>query len=266
MRSYYVLFILAALFFSSLQAQQEQYHWRIGLHSGIISYQGDLSNQLVDANPALINLFDNLDYLTNGLSAEKSLSPGWGMRMMYTKGQFIVNDRHTDWDGKLKLDYEHLDRALNAKTELWDLSLLFNWQLDNDKILSRSAIIAPYWLMGAGYTNFEVFADLYTANGGRYYYWPDNTIRSLPVNSGEAPIIEQDGTFETNVSKLKTEGRDYSNASLHLALGLGLKFRLSPRWNLNIESLWRFTDTDYLDDVNGRYLTSYENRSSALCC
>ncbi|MBI1183076.1 hypothetical protein GC194_02300 [bacterium] len=66
---------------------------------------------------------------------------------------------------------------------------------------------------------------------------------------------------------LSTEGeglggaKSYSNFTLVIPYGMGVKWVLAPRWNLAINAGFRYTFTDYLDDVSGTYFdkaTLYE--------
>ena len=235
------------------QAQQDRFGWRVGLYGGATSYYGELSNKLIDPNLKLIDPIDNLDFATIGVSIEKSMSKAWGMRFMATKGSFIANDRAINWSKELQTGNENFHRSLNVKTDIKDLALIFVYHFDNGKLFGNQTFLSPYLMIGGGVTKFKTYADLYN-NNNRYHYWGDNTIRNIAEadpNAANASIIEQDGIFETELTDLQTEGVDYVNQAIQIPFGVGLKFRLGARLNLNIESLWRYTSTDYLDDVGG---------------
>lgn len=55
---------------------------------------------------------------------------------------------------------------------------------------------------------------------------------------------------------LETEGVSYSKFQLVVPLGFGLGVQVSSRWQLALEMNYRFTFTDYLDDVSTRYRDS----------
>ncbi len=260
MKKALLIFSFLFLIISIAFPQQDSYGWRVGIHGGLTNYYGDLSYTYWDPNSKTTDLFNNFDYFSYGLSIEKNFSPAWSLSIHGTKGQFIANDRTINRKGDLKLDNPNFDRALNAQTELYDASILLHYYFDNDKIFGKRAFIAPYLMVGGGYTNFEVFGDLFYDDGKRYHYWSDNTIRNVPEASGnEGKIIEQDGEFETNLTELQTENKDYETHALHLTAGIGLKFRLSGRLNLNVSTLVHFTNTDYLDDVSGTYPEGFDS-------
>ncbi len=259
---FFVIIFFLAVF--SVSAQQQNAKWSVGVYSGITNYRGDLSRNFYDPNDAILNVFDNTDFLSYGISVGKSLGDSWSLRLMASRGEFRANDRGVDWNNELVTNSDNFSRSLNVRTELNDLSLLGVWSMANDKILPEQVFLAPYFVVGGGFSSFQNFADLYTESGDRYYYWTDQTIRDAvqdETNTGN--IIEQDGIFETDLEPLRTEGVDYRNRFLHLTVGAGLKFRLCRRMSLNIESLFRFTNTDYLDDVRGNFLTSFDSPEQA---
>jgi hypothetical protein len=55
--------------------------------------------------------------------------------------------------------------------------------------------------------------------------------------------------------KLKTEGqnKEYSNIALIVPLGFGLKYNITDELNIFGEISYKFTNTDYLDDVSSTY-------------
>ncbi len=225
------------------QAQQEQYRWRVGAHVGSMLYYGDLNRQLLPEGV-------NPEQPAWGLSVERLLSNTWSGKLLYTQGQWVANDRTND---------AFLARSLNALTEVQDYSLLFTYYLDNNRQLGRRSFVAPYFSFGLGYTDFDVFGDLRDSEGVNYHYWFDNTLRSVAENdpgAGDATLVEQDGTYETDLAALATE-RPYPTESFNLPVALGLKFRVGTNINLNLELLLRYAFTDYLDDVSGNYRTEY---------
>ncbi|MCS6823029.1 MAG: DUF6089 family protein [Cytophagaceae bacterium] len=65
-----------------------------------------------------------------------------------------------------------------------------------------------------------------------------------------------------NLQPLSTEGqgvidgapKKYSLHQIAFPIGLGIRYKLSKQLDLAFEIGWRFTTTDYLDDVGGRYV------------
>ena len=66
------------------------------------------------------------------------------------------------------------------------------------------------------------------------------------------PKANLDGT-DYVLSDFQTEGKAYGKSGIVLPLSLGVKWKLNEFMNLNLDLAWRFTFTDYLDDVSGVY-------------
>ncbi len=69
-----------------------------------------------------------------------------------------------------------------------------------------------------------------------------------------------------NLRDMHTEGqtlldgapKEYSLHQIALPIGLGIRYKLSKQLDLGFEIGWRFTTTDYLDDVGGSYPNAQE--------
>lgn len=72
------------------------------------------------------------------------------------------------------------------------------------------------------------------------------------------------GNQSYELAPLRTEGLDYSQLAVIFPLGAGLKFKLNSFTNFNLEASYRFTLTDYLDDVSTTYAASYPNTTVEL--
>jgi len=61
---------------------------------------------------------------------------------------------------------------------------------------------------------------------------------------------ELNGTWY-NLRPLQTEGKSYSPISPMIPYGIGTRFNMSVNWNAMFEAGYRWTFTDYMDDVSG---------------
>lgn len=66
------------------------------------------------------------------------------------------------------------------------------------------------------------------------------------------PVTNFEGEW-VRLRPLETEGVSYAPVTMVIPLGLGVKFAVTPFINISVEGGYRFTFTDYLDDVSGRY-------------
>ncbi|TRX48411.1 hypothetical protein FNH22_29285 [Fulvivirga sp. M361] len=104
-------------------------------------------------------------------------------------------------------------------------------------------------------------------NGTRFYQRPNvnfygyGGIGILFFNpKGEVPQTDWNGNALADAGKfvslqpLQTEGEAYSRWTFVIPLGAGIKVKAGPFFNVGIEGGYRFTFTDYLDDVSTRYI------------
>jgi Domain of unknown function (DUF6089) len=94
---------------------------------------------------------------------------------------------------------------------------------------------------GSAYNRFTPYV---TFGIGTFYYNPYTYYQGQKVN----------------LRTLGTEGqgapgypKEYSPLALCFPVGVGVKYSLNRRMNIGAEVVYRFTNTDYLDDVSGTY-------------
>jgi hypothetical protein len=104
---------------------------------------------------------------------------------------------------------------------------------------------------------------------GGFYYNPKGQNNKVynsgaHINGNFSPNIDQEWHslrplhtegqgMEGNKTKFQKSGKTYSPVALCFPLGLGLEKAFNGDLGLKIEASYRFTNTDYLDDVSGVY-------------
>ncbi|MBL4678222.1 MAG: outer membrane beta-barrel protein [Mucilaginibacter sp.] len=58
---------------------------------------------------------------------------------------------------------------------------------------------------------------------------------------------------QISLRHLQTEGTPYGSTALVVPFGAGFKYNISGKWTLGAELGYRYTNTDFLDDVSGVY-------------
>jgi hypothetical protein len=79
---------------------------------------------------------------------------------------------------------------------------------------------------------------------------------SLFYHNPKARIFKDTNTTKTKwvaLKPLQTENKSYSNFQIALPLAIGVRYKLSLQWDMEVEVGYRFTLTDYIDDVSGKY-------------
>lgn len=218
-----------------LSAQQDLFRSRIAVRGGLVRSLGDISGSYSDAHWERSAMMA-LDY-------EVFLGYGASLRIgashQRISGYDILTDRH--------------DRGLNFLARANTAELGFKFQFDNGRLMRYDARFAPFLAIGVGYGQYSVYGDLYTADGGRYHYWSDGTLRDGPEGSA-ANIIEADGDFETELTDLATEdGKSADPKFFFIPASVGLKWRISDRMAAELAYNFNWTFTDRLDDVHDQY-------------
>lgn len=127
-------------------------------------------------------------------------------------------------------------------------------------LLPENSILKPYITVGFTIFEFNSKADLFDANGNRYHYWDDGSIRNIAqgaINSENAQILKRDYYYETDLRKADIDftGR-YNERGLGLPIGLELEFNVTKRVSFRIGAIYTFSSTDYIDNITEETLGS----------
>jgi hypothetical protein len=95
-------------------------------------------------------------------------------------------------------------------------------------------------------SEYNRFTPYITFGIGTFYYNP------YTYYQGQKVYLRQLGT-EGQGSAADPGKKEYSTMAVCFPLGVGLKYNVSRRINVGVEAVYRFTTTDYIDDVSGTY-------------
>jgi len=123
-----------------------------------------------------------------------------------------------------------LRRNLSFNSHIWELSLQGDFNFFKFVPGSETYRFTPYITFGVGAFNYDPYT---------YYQGQKVFLRSL-------------GT-EGQGSSVYPTRKPYSSMAICFPLGVGFKYSLNARMNLGFELVYRFTGTDYLDDVSTTY-------------
>ncbi|MCB9205147.1 MAG: porin family protein [Flavobacteriales bacterium] len=95
---------------------------------------------------------------------------------------------------------------------------------------------------------------------GTFDILPNDRWRVLPyITAGVAALNFEPKRDGVPLRQFATEGKSYSNWTLSIPTGLGVKWQINCRWALKGELLYHWTITDHLDDVSGAYTADTGN-------
>lgn len=130
--------------------------------------------------------------------------------------------------------------------------------LDNNLFINRASRFSPYLFGGVGYMMFTPKGDFLNEDGKPYILWEDGTIRTeLPDETTISHIDPTspdynrttfDGKYETDLEFAYGDSATYEKASITIPFGLGLRYKLSDKFNFDVRGTYVITQTDYLDN------------------
>lgn len=121
-------------------------------------------------------------------------------------------------------------RNLSFNTNVWELGLQGDFNFYRFLPGEPDFRFTPYVTFGASIFNYDPYAFL---NGQKYFLRPLGT--------------EGQGLDSIN-------SKPYSSMAIAFPFGVGVKYSINERINIGFEIVYRFTNTDYLDDVSKTYV------------
>ena len=157
----------------------------------------------------------------------------------------------------------------NFESKVMQFGLHGVFHFDQGLVNKERVSFSPYITAGVGYSIFDPHGDLVSASDVQYYYWDDGTIRDLDENdpsASSANLINRDFVYET---QLKDSSISYSRGSLAFPIGVGLKWRFTPRLDGRIQAIYNIVQSDWIDNVsengnNDSYLLSVFSLNYAI--
>lgn len=187
----------------------------IGMLLGTSHYIGDLSDEKLN--------FSNT-YFAASLFGRYNFSNKVAIKGMVAYGRISGDDKQSNLlTSKL--------RNLNFYTDIYEFSLHFEYNLlKNDLRNLHSRPFIPYIFGGVGVFKFNPKTEL----AGTIY---------------ELQPLKTEGQGSTVYNEIK----QYNLTEIAIPLGIGFRTRISDAFYVGFETGVRFTTTNYLDDVGGKY-------------
>lgn len=207
---------------------------RLGLGIGTMMFYGDIGRDNAGYHPGTADLGYTLD-ITNELTSYLDL------RLYAVFSTLTVNEMNSD-------------RRLNMQSQVRSGGALVSYNFDHFLPETRGA--EPF--IGMGFEAFEFLSktDLYDANGMRYHYWSDGSIRSIAENAGnanEAVMLQRDYVYETDLRELNRDGFGaYPERNFAIPVSAGVQFKVTDRFNARLAATYLFTLTDLVDNVSAQ--------------
>jgi hypothetical protein len=237
MKSVKYLLALVALCvgFSTATAQLKTRYFYVGVGLGATNYKGDLDDNFT------------LKFTKPGIAfiGAYKFNPHMSARLMLAQGWMKASD------AKAARDVPRLRRDLSFRSPITEASLTFVWEFfANDRKFMYRPQYSPYIFGGVGVFAFNPQAKL----GNTWYdLQPLGTEGQYMVNCHEGQIYGEAITADCP--------EPYRLVQLSIPFGLGIRYKLTDKIDLNAELGLRKTFTDYIDDVSGYYVNTDQLRS-----
>jgi Domain of unknown function (DUF6089) len=157
-----------------------------------------------------------------GLFFRKQFGNYVGLRISAHYAQLGYSDTYS------KNEYQKT-RNLSFNSNIWELALQGDFNFFKFIPNNPDYLYTPYVTLGVGIFSYDPYA-----------YLNNKKVFLRPL-----------GTEGQNVGY---KGRkQYSTMAICIPFGVGIKYNISPKVNMSVEACYRFTTTDYLDDVSTTY-------------
>lgn len=226
-----LLFTLLLAYRSDAQGRRrtlfEQYS-TVNFGLGTSSYLGELAPYRSPVN----TVFKMMRWNVNG-SYTRHFTPHLAARLGLTWVRIAGDDEYYNRGGKPFPSF--YVRNLHFRNDVKELSLVGIYKLRGDgRSPNRRAVFSPYLFGGVALI-----------------------AHNPKAKSPNSPAFDNKWV---SLQPLGTEGqgqpgyaKPYSLVSYAIPLGAGFTWKFNEQWNISIEGGFRFTGSDYLDDVGGLY-------------
>jgi len=231
-----VLFVLSIFTIENADAQRyrrwNRYKKEFGINFGGTLLMGDLGN-----SDKLRGLNLKNSGMTYGGFFKYRFHDRFTAKGNLMFGNFYASDGNSPEGYKEK---HGIRRNLNAKTRFTEVSGQVEYYIFQEKIGSRYKVRG---VKGYGQSSFALY--VFAGLGANIF----NPKGKLP-SSGEFISLKD---LNTEGQTLPNGPSDYSTVTMIFPFGAGLKYNFNRQWGVQAEASYRFTTTDYLDDVSEYY-------------
>jgi len=224
MKRIIVLFSIFSISFSSFS----QYQWEVGVNLGGSGYLGDIGGNELTRRTSIFDLHI------------EETNPSFGI---YTR--YKINKKFAVHGGLNYLKIEDYDsnsenparraRNLNFRNTIYELSARAEWTFFLNTDMGQK-----------GYYSNKLNANLFAGIAG-FYHNPQGQI----TKNGH--LLYGGEWFDLRPWKTEGQKNEYSKFSVAIPMGIGVYITTNNKWRFGWEFSYRYTFTDYLDDIKGNY-------------
>jgi len=153
------------------------------------------------------------------------------------------------------------ERNLNFKTDILNGALLLSYNFYH--ILRKPDLLIPYkeqrrlipmLSVGVSAFNFSSKGDLYDAEGRKYYYWSDGSVRDREEsqrNEYSSVVLQRDYDYETDLRESDLDGLGkYTKTAFAVPIDLSLEYNLHKRAVVKLGATYYWVFNDNVDNIS----------------
>ncbi|HXC04941.1 MAG TPA: DUF6089 family protein [Bacteroidia bacterium] len=235
MRKGQIIFVILVLLISDLahgQAKRNRYKYELCLNLGATEFLGELGG----ANQVGTHFVKDLNF--------SMTRPVGGLGLRYrptsrfaTKADFFI--ARVNGDDKLTSEPFRHNRNLNFRSNIFELSVRGEFYITKE---SQGHLYRIKNVKGMQHKDIQAY--LFGGVGG-FYFNPKGE-----YTNGQWYALRPLGTEGQG---LPGGPKEYSLVSVCIPAGVGMKYGIDQKWSIGLEYGARYTFTDYIDDVSGKY-------------
>ena len=227
-------FLLALTMIGLLSKAQKGYKFEYGVISGISNYLGEIGGR-DKAKPFILDLKLAKTRWNEGAYIRYRFHPSLAARVSAHYLRISGEDR-------LSTNLGRKYRNLSFRNDIYDIEAVMDWIF-----FSSSKPTGIYKKASSTYLTCYLFAGI-----GGFYHNPKTTYQGSVYS----------------LQTVKTEGVSYSRFGYCIPFGAGFYIAISKRrfksHRIGMEINWRYTNTDYLDDVSTTWKSPAELSNTAF--
>lgn len=217
--------------------------WSIGINAGMSDLWGDVGTKSFIDHYTNSKYFDKMAFM-GGMFGRYTIHPALAVRMTFNYGTLYATDKW-NYDGAVKAKsqgedaYQRYARAQNVKDYMLEGSVIleftpFRMNPEMGRAYKRGQ---PFIGLGIGYFHFVPYSTV--GDGGTWVKIHDLHLEGQGWTGGSYP-------------------KQFSLWQACIPLVIGYRWDLGEHLNLGVEYNYRYTFTDYLDGVSGKYVGANE--------
>lgn len=211
----------------------------VGASVGVMNYFGDL-------NPLAQYVTTDISATrpSLGISVVRKISPRTMIRGMFSYGRLTANDFKAADPADERHRYRYIRNA-HFRNDIFELSLCATFDLMPSRFIYYKRVnFTPYVVVGIAGFYHNPMAKSSEEFGGKWE-------KLRPLSTEGQGLVRSEGSSVGEAGS--SYGKKYSLFQPAIPLGVGVRFKLNDRTDLSFEVAYRWTFTDFLDDVSGNY-------------